>query len=81
MQFDKIQSFVQSLFQNKPGSISRQEILNKSQQSELGSDEKSVLNDLPNKSYNQDDLMSTLKSIMEKQGVSKIGSMFKKKAA
>lgn len=80
MQFDKIESFVQSIFQNKGGSMSRQEILNKSQQAELGSDDKSIFNDLPDKSFSKDDLMSTLKSIIEKRGVSKIGSMFKKAA-
>lgn len=81
MQFDKIASFVQNLFQNKGESLSRQEILNKSQQAELDFDDKSVFNDLPDKSYNKDDLMSTLKNIVEKRGVSSIGSMFRKKAA
>jgi anthranilate/para-aminobenzoate synthase component II len=80
LHFDKIESFVQSIFQNKGGSVSRQEILNRSQQSQLGSKEKNLFNDLPDKSYNKEDLMSTLKSIMEKRGVSKTGSMFKKAA-
>ena len=81
MQFEKIESFVQSIFQNNTkGSASRQEILNQSNQSQLDTDEKSMLNELPDKSYSKDDLLNTLKSIVEKQGVSKIGSMFKKAA-
>lgn len=80
MQFDKIESFVLSLFQNKGGSVSKQEILNKSQQADLSSDDRSIFDDLPDRSFNKDDLLKTLKSVAGKQGVSKIGRMFKKAA-
>jgi hypothetical protein len=77
MQFDKIASFIQGLFQNTTGSLSRQEILDKSQQSDLTTDDKSVFNELPDKSYNKDDLMSTVKGIFEKRGLASIKGMFK----
>ena len=73
MDIGKLTGMAEGLFQGKD-QVSKQEIQSKAQSSNLGSDEKSVVDRLPDKMFSKNELMQKITEMAtQKAGV---GSMF-----